>query len=129
MVSLLRALLSWFGLISRPTLVGEVVKRHPSPEELPEKRVLIVRDGALDKWACLRCPGGCGEKIMLSLSNNRRPRWSAQLDWLQRPTLHPSVRQLNRCRCHFWVRRGLVFWCADSPIRGARETTIYDDSV
>ncbi|WP_397333747.1 DUF6527 family protein [Nostoc sp. FACHB-145] len=21
---------------------------------------------------------------------------------------------LNECRCHFWVRQGIVEWCADS---------------
>ena len=36
------------------------------------------------------------------------------LDWLGRPSLSPSVRQLNECRCHFWITRGMVRWCADS---------------
>ena len=116
MISALRALLSWLRLIPRPHLVGTVVEHHPTPEELPESRVLVVRDGNFDKWACFRCPGGCGEKIMLSLSS-RRPRWSVRLDWLDRPTIHPSIRQMNSCQCHFWVSKGLVEWCLDSGHR------------
>jgi len=101
-------------LIGRSDLVGRVNARHPTHHELQTGALIVVHDGALDKWVCFRCPGGCGEKIQLSLNQARRPRWSVHLDWLLRPTLQPSVRQLNACRCHFWVRQGQVFWCADS---------------
>ncbi|MCW3783225.1 DUF6527 family protein [Defluviimonas salinarum] len=75
--------------------------------------MIVVRDG-VDKWACFLCPGGCGEVLKLSLSRNRRPRWKVNIDWLARPTAAPSVRQLNECRCHFWIRKGRVEWCRDS---------------
>lgn len=117
----LRHLCRWIAerccLIGRSELVGQVSAGHPIPEELCTGTLILVRDGGLDKWACFRCPGGCGEKIQLSLSQTRRPRWAARFDWLLRPTVHPSVRQLNACRCHFWVKRGRVFWCADSGRR------------
>ncbi|MDV4146480.1 DUF6527 family protein [Shimia sp. FJ5] len=76
--------------------------------------MIIVRDG-VDKWACFHCPSGCGETIKLSLSKNRMPRWTAMSDWLRRPTISPSVRQTNECRCHFWIRCGRIDWCRDSP--------------
>jgi len=104
-------------LIRRTDLVGRVSAQHPAPDRLPAGSLVVVRDGALDKWACFRCPGGCGEKIQLSLNQTRPPRWSVRLDWLQRPTIEPSIRQLNACRCHFWVRDGQVAWCADSGPR------------
>lgn len=50
---------------------------------------------------------------MLSVSMNRRPRWRTLVDWLGRPTVEPSIRQVNECRCHFWVCCGRVVWCAD----------------
>jgi hypothetical protein len=75
---------------------------------------LVVRDGDLEKWGCLRCPGGCGEKIMLSMSPRRKPRWMVQFDWRGRPTVSPSVWQTNSCQCHFWIRSGQVDWCDDS---------------
>lgn len=117
----LRRTLARFGLIEAPALAGQYVPHHPTPEELSPGQVLVVRDGGLQKWACFRCPGGCGEKIMLSLSRNRQPHWKAQVDWLGRPSLEPSIRQVNKCRCHFWVRRGRVDWCTDSG-RRARAT-------
>lgn len=88
--------------------------RHPSPEELVQGVFVVVKDAQHDKWACFRCPGGCGQKVQLSLSNQRSPRWRVKLDYLDRPTVSPSVRMTNHCGCHFWIRDGLVEWCPDS---------------
>ena len=108
-----RRLLVKVGIIRRPDLVGRLMDRHPNPDELPGLLV-IVKDGGHLKWACFRCPGGCGEKLQLSLNQARRPRWTVRLDWLQRPTVTPSVHQLNACRCHFVLKAGVVNWCEDS---------------
>lgn len=116
MTSALRAWLSWRRLLPRPHLVGAVGKQHPPPEELPERRVLVGRDGHFEKGACFRCPGGGGETIRLSLSS-RPPRWSVRLAGLHRPPIPPSIRPLNGCPCHCWVRQGLGEWCLDSDGR------------
>nr|WP_242017980.1 DUF6527 family protein [Synechocystis sp. FACHB-383] len=57
--------------------------------------VVIVGDRNYKKWACFRCPSGCGELILLSLNKSQHPSWSITSDWLNRPTLYPSIRQLN----------------------------------
>ncbi|MGE8941514.1 DUF6527 family protein [Leptospira interrogans] len=113
----LRQILVALGIIRRPDLVGRTSDRHPTPDELPAGLVIVVKDGGRAKWACLRCPGGCGEKLQLSLNANRRPSWATVFDWLRRPTVSPSVRQLSACRCHFWIKGGAVEWCADSGRR------------
>ncbi|MEE4540163.1 MAG: DUF6527 family protein [Erythrobacter sp.] len=112
--ALARRCLTMLRFIPRPELVGEVMDCHPSPDVLRRGTLVIVKDGKLEKWACLRCPGNCGEKLMLSLNPARRPRWAVKLDWLGRPSITPSVHQLNACRCHFWITRGTVHWCEDS---------------
>jgi hypothetical protein len=114
---LLLKIVGWIDATSKPDLVGRFSPMHPPPEALAAGRLIVVRDDGLDKAACLRCPGGCGEKIMLSLSPKRWPRWQVRLDWLGRPTVEPSIRQLNECQCHFWIRRGRIDWCADSGHR------------
>ena len=114
-----RALLIWMELIQKPVLVGRVSARHPTQDGLPDGRLVLVQDGALQKWACFRCPGGCGEKIRLSLSPKQWPRWEIKLDWLRRPTVIPSVHQLTACRCHFWIKNGGIEWCGDSGRRSA----------
>jgi hypothetical protein len=115
MKTFLRNVCQLIGAIDRPDLVVRVMATHPTPEQLKPGVLVIVRDGTIEKWACMMCPGGCGEKIMLSLSRNRRPHWAVTEDWLGRPSLSPSVWQRQSCGCHFWVRNGRVDWCADSP--------------
>ncbi|MEX5516824.1 DUF6527 family protein [Pseudophaeobacter sp. 1A09344] len=110
-----RRFLIWCRFIPRVDLVGRVQATHPETTALTADALVVVRDGSIEKWACFQCPGGCGQKIQLSLSRSRRPRWSVRLDWLGRPTVEPSIRQTNQCHCHFWVRQGQVQWCADSP--------------
>lgn len=110
---LLRSCLAGLGFIPKSDLVARIVSRHPDMEEVVPGELVVVRDG-IDKWACFRCPGGCGECIKLSLNPKRRPRWSTTVDWLGRPTVSPSIRQTSDCRCHFWVREGQVSWCEDS---------------
>ena len=112
------------GWIKPPVFISEVVSQHPTPDSLEEGKLVIVKNGRLKKWACFRCPGGCGLKIMLSLSPNRSPRWRVKSDWLGRPSIKPSIRQLNDCGCHFWIRRGGVEWCLDSKRRMHKSTSI-----
>lgn len=117
----LRRILVKIGVIGVPALIGRIMTRYPATSDLPIGSLVLVKDGGLKKWVCFQCPGGCGEKIQLSLNPKKRPRWSIGLDWLSRPTIEPSVRQLNRCKCHFWVKKGRVEWCADSGISKQNE--------
>lgn len=112
--SIIRYLLVSLRLIPKPDFVSRVVPSHPSPEEIALGEIVIVGDRKYQKWACFRCPDNCGEIVLLSLNPSRHPSWRVTVDWLSRPTLHPSVRQLADCKCHFWVREGRVDWCEDS---------------
>jgi hypothetical protein len=113
-------LLEAVGVARRPALRGQRSERHPTRDELKPGKLVVVYGGAKDKWACFQCPGGCGEKIQLSLAQERRPRWQVNLDMFGRPTITPSVHMLNACRCHFWVRGGEIEWCQDSGHSAAR---------
>jgi len=91
-----------------------LVQRHDAlPERLPDDpgTMVFVESGLVKKWACMSCPGGCGEIISLSLNPNQRPRWTVLIDFWQRPTINPSVHQQNACGCHFWIKNGQVHWC------------------
>jgi hypothetical protein len=104
--------LAWLGLIERPRFLGRYVESHPTVSELSEEDFVVVRSGEFMKWAVFKCPCGCGDKIALSLAANRKPSWRVSLDWLGRPTVHPSVWQRDRCYAHFWVKKGAVEWCS-----------------
>ena len=102
------------GVLRRPDLRGGYEARHPAPQDLPPGRLVVVRDDSTVKAACFLCPSGCGQKLMLSMSDDKKPRWTVRFDWLGRPTVSPSIRQMGRCRCHYWIQRGKVHWCGDS---------------
>ncbi|MHB1214225.1 MAG: DUF6527 family protein [Thiobacillus sp.] len=98
------------GLLSFDVLVSRV-NQHPGKTVIPPGELWLVVDGGVKKWACLSCPGGCGVQISLSLNPERRPYWSVESDFWGRPTVAPSVHQQKMCRCHFWIRKGLIYWC------------------
>lgn len=81
-------------MIKKPDFVVQIVPQHPTPEQIKLGRMLIVKDSGHWKWACFQCPT-CGETILLSLSQIRRPRWKLMIDWLGRPTVYPSIRQTD----------------------------------
>lgn len=110
----IRYIFEKLGITYKSALITEIRNEHPAPEEICDGHLYLVKGGKMDKWACFRCPGGCGEIIKLSLSTSRKPRWAVSSDWLQRPTVTPSVRQLNQCQCHFWIKQGQIDWCLDS---------------
>ena len=105
------------GIIRRPDLVGVLVDDHPLPEAMEAGKVYIVGGPNYQKWAIFRCPKHEDEIVQLSLMQNRRPRWTITLDFLDRPTIHPSVRQLDGAFVHFWVKAGRIDWCADTGRR------------
>ncbi|MDO9143215.1 MAG: DUF6527 family protein [Rhodoferax sp.] len=98
------------GLLDFNFLVKRV-DRHPGKIEIPAGELWLVVAGGVKKWACLSCPGGCGVQISLSLNPERRPRWEVEHDFWRRPTVSPSIHQQKMCRCHFWIRKGLIEWC------------------
>jgi len=105
-------------LIRRPAFTMQPVADHPDPATMADGLIYVVGGRGYSKWAYFRCPADRAEIIQLSLMPERRPRWTVAADWLGRPTINPSVRQLDGTRAHFWIRRGVVDWCADSG-RGA----------
>lgn len=101
-------------LINKPDFTVRFADRHPAPGDIPDGIIVIVSGVDHPKWACFRCPGGCGHRFQLSLNPTRRPRWTVSTDWLNRATVSPSVLQTAGCGAHFWIRTGHVEWCPDN---------------
>jgi hypothetical protein len=91
-----------------------VVDTAPAKDAVGNDDFYIVQSGVNKKWVFLRCPSGCGDVLNLSLANNRRPKWTVKVDRFARPTLNPSVRREEGCYSHFWIRHGVIEWCADT---------------
>lgn len=97
------------GMLKFDVIMSQV-SRHPGKTAVPPGELWLVVDGGVKKWACLSCPGGCDVQISLSLNPDRRPCWSVESDFWGRPTISPSIHQQKMCRCHFWIRKGLIEW-------------------
>lgn len=117
----IQAFLLWLfvtlRLVQRPELMATLVADHPDRDAMKVGMIYIVGGAGYRKWAYFRCPADHEEIIQLSLMTERRPRWRITTDMLGRPTIHPSVRQLDGSCAHFWVKNGRIDWCADSGHR------------
>lgn len=58
-----RQLLIWLRFIRQPDLSARIVPTHLVPENIKLGEILVVGDAEYQKWACFRCPGGCGENM------------------------------------------------------------------
>lgn len=99
----------WLGarrVLQRPHFLACQVPE--APEMLaPGMLYHEVRDGH-PKWAHLACPR-CGEHIQLQTAQARQ-RWTLRIDWLNRPTVSPSIWETQSCGAHFFVRNGQLVW-------------------
>lgn len=112
--TLLRNVAVGLGFIRSPDLIGQLVSDHPAPAAMQPGVIYIVGGAGYQKWAVFRCPRYEDEIIQLSLMPNRQPCWTIRTDLIGRPTIDPSVRQLDGSFAHFWVKGGRVAWCTDS---------------
>ncbi len=110
------AWLEWIGrrrICARPDLLTMDVPEPPDEGELRDGFLLReVRDG-YEKWAHFRCPR-CREHIRVPLAGAKS--WKLKVDWLRRPSLHPSVWQTGSCGAHFFVRKGRISWVSVNPV-------------
>ena len=110
----IRRLLEKLRLIPPTEFVAIVTPDYPDTSALAPGIFHVVGDRHYRKWAYFTCPCGCDAPIMLSLSSTRRPQWRVEIDWLDRPSIEPSVWQTDGCCSHFFVRRGVIEWTADT---------------
>jgi hypothetical protein len=110
----------WTSRKPRKRFLAKIVDSAPAKESVGDSDFYIVQSGRNKKWAFFRCPSGCGDILNLSLTTERRPRWTVTVDFLSRPTVKPSVRRQEGCYSHFWIRHGVVEWCSDTGIPPTR---------
>ena len=112
--TLLRNITVGLGIVRPPDLIRQSVSEHPALDDMKSGTVYVVCGPGYQKWALFRCPGCENNIVQLSLMPGRRPRWIVTTDIIGRPTISPSVRQLDKPFAHFWVKNGAVEWCTDS---------------
>ena len=94
-----------------PRWRAEILDFDILPADLPNRRLVVTRDGDECWSAGMRCPCGCRELIELPLIEEADQHWTLVVDQAGHPTLAPSVWRRTGCRSHFWLREGRVRWC------------------
>ncbi|WP_340674313.1 DUF6527 family protein [Enterobacter cloacae] len=110
MRNIIAKILRWLNMIHFDLLIKKS-KNYPLESQVNANEIIFVTTGEIDKWACFKCPGQCETIISLSLNKNRNPKWTLTTDIFNRPTVTPSIHQINKCRCHFWITKGQIIWC------------------
>lgn len=73
--------------------------------------------GEEDLRILCECPCGCGSFMNLPINVGEK----VERKWLwdgnrERPTLHPSIRDLSGCRFHGHLNNGVWTFCGDSGV-------------
>jgi hypothetical protein len=87
----------------------EIIQDNPLLDSLEDNVIYVVMKN-LPRWVYLKCPCGCKEVIMLSLDRNQFPSWTVKQDKFGRATLMPSIRKLDGCKSHFFIKKGKLIW-------------------
>lgn len=87
-----------------------LVNKTPKNDEVGEKDFVMVVYQNNPLWALFRCPCGCHHVISLSLQKIHNPNWKVYKNLSGRPTVYPSVWQIQGCHSHFWIKDGRVYW-------------------
>lgn len=121
------------GLIDPPDILVRFTNTHPLPEDVEFGVMHVVASGNRWKWAYFRCPSKYEEIIQLCLMTDYFPSWKLSVDFLLRPTLTPSVRQVSGSYAHFFVHCGKIQYCRDTGIpikwKQEKEAVEYDDEL
>jgi hypothetical protein len=99
------------GMVKRPHYLCIEVAEPPLDANIAPNMLYREVRKSYPKWAHLMCPR-CGDHIQLPIAASPR-NWTVSVDWLNRPTVRPSIWETASCRAHFFVRRGELEWCAD----------------
>lgn len=97
------------GVLKRPHFLA--IEVPESPDNLLPNFIFHEVRGGYPKWLHFKCPR-CGEHIQLQTAEGK-PKWTVEIDWLNRPTIAPSIWEKRSCRAHFFVRRGELVWARD----------------
>ena len=80
------------------------------PNELGWEVFIVSRNGAV-RWAVIKCPCGCGERLNVNLMRSANPHWNLSMR-RGRVSLSPSLWVSQaKCESHFWLKDNGVYWC------------------
>ncbi len=82
------------------------------PKQLSICTVYIIGVPGNEWLAEMLCPCGCGETLFLNLLQDEMPNWKWRVNTDGTVTLSPSVWRQVGCKSHFFLKKGMIQWCA-----------------
>jgi hypothetical protein len=101
--------LCWLRLVKRPHFLCADVSDSPEDSEMKPNVLYREIRKSFPKWAHFTCPR-CSERIQVPIAASPN-NWILSTDWLNRPTLNPSIWETRTCGAHFIVKGGELIWC------------------
>ena len=98
-------------LIQRPHFLCVDVTETPLDDEIKSNILYREIRKSYPKWAHFECPH-CSERIQIPIATAPN-NWTVSTDWLNRPTVSPSIWEKSTCGAHFIIRNGKLLWCSD----------------
>jgi len=93
-------------------VVEQVNAADEVPQVIPRNGAVLVGSRERPKWLAFDCPCSTGHRVMIALDPRQWPHWTLEgAGGASGLTLWPSIDcQTPARRCHFFMRRGRVFW-------------------
>ena len=106
-------LIAWWQSLPFPWTAWRIVQYVDAadeiPDQIPNRRVILVGSPGSTSWAAFDCPCRRKHRLMVNLDDSRRPTWSVTS--IEPLTIHPSIDDISAGRhCHFFIRKGRIKW-------------------
>ncbi len=86
------------------------IDEYPA-HQLPEPgEILVVGSREHPKWAFFRCPCGCEVLLSVNFMKSISPCWDVDFNSEGAITVAPSIRHVDGCGSHFFIRANRVEW-------------------
>ena len=81
------------------------------PDNLEKKTIYILGGKKYPFQVIMQCPRSCKKKIFLNISHQHKKRWHVIEHSDGTISLTPSIWIDDKCNCHYWFKKGKIFWC------------------
>ncbi|MFZ2285050.1 MAG: DUF6527 family protein [Lutibacter sp.] len=80
------------------------------PQIIESNIVYIVGENDFYWMLGFECPCGCHSTINLNLLDDTFPSWKYTIFNNNLITLRPSIRRVNGCKSHFFIKKSRLVW-------------------
>lgn len=92
------------------TVRGKVDQRSGASPLIKSGGDLVLVERGQPRLIVMRCPCGCNDDLVINLDRRVGPAWRFYAS-ARGPTLFPSYWRDTKCKSHFILWNGQIYWC------------------